>query len=104
MWSGPVLWLPPHRVLVVLWLSSFLILWVALFYLAGLLVFLVFFEFASSSGYSSKRALLHDRVDSSGRPPSESSQSSRSLGRAVSWVYCMIVVVPPLLPPTALAF
>ena len=35
MWSDPVMWLPSHRVLAVLWLSSFLILWVALFSLAN---------------------------------------------------------------------
>ncbi len=43
------------------------------------LVFLSFFELDSSSGGSSRRALLPDGVDPSGGPPSESSQSS-SLG------------------------
>jgi len=57
------------------------------------LVFLVFFEFASSSGYSSIRALLPDIVD-----PSKSSQSSRSWGRVVASACCMMVVVPMVLP------
>jgi len=68
------------------------------------LVFLVFFEFAPSSGYSSRRALLPDRVDPSERPPSDSSQSSRSGGSSVSLACCATVVVPLLLPPVALAF
>jgi len=45
---------------------------------------------ASSPGGPSRRALLPDRVDPSGRPPSERSQSSSSGGRAPS------LVLPPL--------
>jgi len=74
------------------------------FFPLPVLVFLVFLELASSSGYSSRRALLTDRVDSSGRPTSESSQSSKSGGRSMTWACCMIVMVPFLLPPAALAF
>ena len=74
------------------------------FYPLPVLVFLVFFEFASSSGYSSKRALLPDRGDPSGMPPSDSSQSSRSVGSSVSWACCAMVVVPLLLPSAVLPF
>jgi hypothetical protein len=74
---GPVVWLPSHRAHVVLWPSSFLGLGVTLFPLAGVGLF-GFLGVASSSGYSFRRALLPDRMDPSGRPPSESSQSSRS--------------------------
>ena len=35
VWSGPVSWLLSHRALVVSWMSSFLILWVVFFCLAG---------------------------------------------------------------------
>ena len=68
------------------------------------LLFLVFFELASSSGYSSRRALLPDRLDPSGRPPSESSQSSRSWGSSVFSACCAMVVVPLGFPPVALSF
>ena len=44
--------------------------WGSPFFPFPMLVFLVFFEITSSSGYSSKRALLPDRLDPSGRPPS----------------------------------
>jgi len=68
------------------------------------LVFLVFFEFASSSVYSSRRALLPDTVEPSGSPPSESSQSSRSGGSSVFWACCAMVVVHFLFPSACLPF
>jgi len=68
------------------------------------LVFLVFFELALSSGYSSKRALLPDRVGPSGRPPSESSQSSRSGGRSLFRACCAMVGVSLVLPLATLSF
>ena len=69
-----------------------------LFFSLPVLVFLVFFEFASSSGYSSIGALLPDRVDPSGRSPSQSSQLSGSWWRVVAWACCRMVVVPMVLP------
>ena len=74
------------------------------FFPLPVLVFLVFFEFASSSGYSSRRDLLPDRLNPSGRPPSKSSQSSRSWGSLVSWACYAMVRVPFWLLPAALPF
>ena len=86
-----------------MWLSSCLRCGVT-FLSFPVLVFLVFFELASSSEYSSRGALLPERLDPSGRPPSESSQSSRSWGSYVLWACCAMVVAPLRLPPAALAF
>jgi hypothetical protein len=68
------------------------------------LVFLCFFESASSSGGPSRRALMPARVDPSGRPPSESSQPSSSEGRSLFMTCCAMVSVSLVLPPAALSF
>ena len=74
-----VRWLPSHRAPVVLCFPSFLVLGVAFCALAGVAlarVFLIFLEFASSSGYVSMRDLLPKRLEPSRR--ASSFVSSRS--------------------------
>ncbi len=64
---------------------------VLVFFSLPLFGFLTFLEFASSSGYSSMRALLPDRVEPSGSPSLESSQSSVSIGSFASRACCRMV-------------
>jgi len=76
----------------------FVIAWAqdCLFFPLPVLVFLVFLEFVSSSGYSSMRALLPERVDPYGKPSSASSQSTTSWCGSSSWAWFMGSPVPLL--------
>ena len=62
--------------------------------LLPVLVFLVFFEFISSLGYCSMRALLPERFEPSGSAPSSlKSQSTMSYCSSSSWVGSLEIVV-----------